>query len=83
MEKCSFDPNKCPIECKKFPICSYYSMQNQISDLQSQVNFLYKTLTQLLKNNEKQENRITLLENGLYKFGCELYRGENNEKENK
>lgn len=80
MEKCEFNANTCSVECKKYPICSYYSIQNQISDIQKQLNFLYKVVPNIINSNEEAEKKIELLEEGLFKFGMDLYKGENNEE---
>ena len=74
MGKCDFDANKCSIECKKYPICSYYSIQNQISEIQKQLNFLYKIIPEILNSNEEVSKKIELLEEGLFKFGMDLYK---------
>lgn len=65
---CKFDPNTCSIECKKYSICSYYSIQNQFSEIQSRLNFIYGTITQILKSNETTDLKLNLLESALYKF---------------
>lgn len=80
MGKCEFDVNTCSVECKKYPICSYYSIQNQISDIQKQLNFLYKVIPNIINSNEEAEKKIELLQEGLFKFGMDLYKGENNEE---
>jgi hypothetical protein len=65
MKNCNFDPNKCSVECKKYPICSYYSIQNQFIEIQSQLNFIYNTITQILKTNETSDIKISLLEEAI------------------
>jgi hypothetical protein len=62
---CNFDPNICSVECKKYPICSYYSLQNQFINLQSQLNFIFNTLTEILKTNEASDRKISLLEEAI------------------
>jgi hypothetical protein len=65
MKGCNFDPNKCSIDCKKYPICSYYSIQNQFIEVKSQLNFIYTTIAEILKTNESSEMKISLLENAI------------------
>jgi hypothetical protein len=85
---CKFDPNTCSINCKKYLLCSYYSMQNQIIDLQSQVNFIYSTIADILKKSETSEIKIGLLESAFFKYVSDSdsiinYKESNkNEKEN-
>lgn len=76
MGKCDFDANSCSVECKKYPICSYYSVQNQLNSIQSQLNFFYKTISQILYSNEENDKKIALIEEGLYKFGCDFYESQ-------
>jgi hypothetical protein len=66
--ECKFNPNKCDINCKKYLLCSYYSIQNQFIELQSQMNFLYKTMSDILKQNEDSDIKINLLEKAFYKY---------------
>jgi hypothetical protein len=68
MAVCNFDPNKCSVECKKYPICSYYSIQNQVSNIQSQLNFIYDTITKILKSNETADLKLNLLESAVFRF---------------
>lgn len=76
MGKCDFDANSCSVECKKYPICSYYSVQNQLNNIQSQLNFFYKTIGQILHSNEENDKKIALIEEGLYKFGYDFYESQ-------
>lgn len=82
MGKCEFNANSCSVECKKYQICSYYSIQSQISEIQRQLNFLYRVIPEILSSNEEASKKIELLEEGLFKFGMDLYKdkGENNEE---
>lgn len=89
MVVCNFDPNKCSIDCKKYSICSYYSIQNQVSNIQSQLNFIYDTITKILKSNETADLKINLLESAVSRFINEhdsetikIFKESNNEKEN-
>jgi hypothetical protein len=86
---CNFDPNKCSLTCKKYSICSYYSIQNQVSEIQSQLNFIYDTITKILQSNEAADLKLNLLESAVYKFvndsetTISLFKESNqNEKEN-
>lgn len=87
--QCEFDPNKCSVTCKKYPICSYYSIQNQFIELQSQMNFIYMTISDILKTNKSAEIKISLLQETLENCICkdseliEYFTKEStNEKEN-
>ena len=68
MAVCNFDPNKCSVECKKYSICSYYSIQNQVSNIQSQLNFIYDTIAKILKSNETADLKLNLLESAVFRF---------------
>jgi hypothetical protein len=68
--ECKFDPNICSVECKKYAICSYYSTQKQLSDIQSQLNFIYETLGKILKSNETADLKLEMLQSAVYKFVC-------------
>jgi putative component of membrane protein insertase Oxa1/YidC/SpoIIIJ protein YidD len=86
MKNCNFDPNSCSVECKKYPICSYYSIQNQFIEVKSQLNFIYDTITQILKTNETSDNKISLLEQAIReKIFCDddSETKEKNKKESK
>jgi hypothetical protein len=73
MKNCNFDPNKCSIDCKKYPICSYYSIQNQFIEVKSQLNFIYNTITQILESDATTEMKINLLEEAIRtKVVCEI-----------
>lgn len=90
MAHCNFDPSSCSINCKKYPICTYYAIQNQISDIQSQLNFIYNTIGEILKLNERAELKVDLVEKAFHKFFNNLpdsdmtlkYKESNNEEEN-
>jgi hypothetical protein len=86
---CNFDPNKCSLTCKKYSICSYYSIQNQVSEIQSQLNFIYDTITKILQSNETADLKLNLLESAVFKYVTDSEtmaknnnKESNNEKEN-
>jgi hypothetical protein len=86
---CNFDPNVCNVNCKKYSICSYYSIQNQVSEIQSQLNFIYDTITKILQSNETADLKINLLESAVFKYLTDSdtmantkIKESNNEKEN-
>lgn len=68
MTNCNFDPNICNVNCKKYPICSYYSIQNQVSNIQSQLNFIYDTIAKILTSNEAADLKLNLLESAVFQF---------------
>jgi hypothetical protein len=63
---CNFNPNSCSINCKKYSICSYFFIQNQLSEVQSQLNFIYKTITEILTLSETADSKIKLLESAVF-----------------
>lgn len=65
---CKFDSNKCSLTCKKYPMCSFYSVQDQLSNIQSQLKFIYTTIGEILKSNEENNIKIDLLEKGLLRI---------------
>jgi uncharacterized ferritin-like protein (DUF455 family) len=87
---CNFDPNVCSVNCKKYSLCAYYSIQNQFIELQSQLNFIYTTITDILRKNENNDVKIELLEESFYKYICDSndsepiknFKESDNEKEN-
>jgi hypothetical protein len=91
--KCSFDVNICSTECKKYPICAYYSVQNQVSNIQTQLNFIYDTFNTLLQKIETLDLKINVVEEAFYNFASRVYDSEpmkfegkesiKNDKENK
>jgi hypothetical protein len=54
-------------------LCSFYSTQSQISEIQSQLNFIYNTITQILKANETADTKLNLLESAVYNLSCKNY----------
>lgn len=43
---CNFN-SECTANCPKYPMCAYYAIQKQISDINEQIGFIYKTLGKL------------------------------------
>jgi hypothetical protein len=74
---CQFNPNSCSVDCKKYLLCSYYSIQNQFSEVQSQLNFIYKTISEILKTSETAETKINLLESAVFRYVTDSYPIEN------
>jgi len=66
MKTCNFNPSTCPLDCKKYNLCSYYSIQGQVSNIQSQLNFIYDTVAKILKSNENADLKLSLLESAFY-----------------
>lgn len=64
---CNFDAKKCTIECAKYPMCSYYSIQNQISEIQSQLNFLYTSISSIVDKIKVVDVQMNLLTESLSK----------------
>jgi hypothetical protein len=85
---CNFDPNSCSVNCKKYSICAYYAIQNQFSEVQSQLNFIYTTISDILKTSETADTKINLLESAVFKYITDSYpieitKESNNEEKNK
>jgi hypothetical protein len=49
-------------------MCAYYSTQEQLSHIQTQLNFIYDTITKILKSNETADLKLNLLESAVFKF---------------
>jgi hypothetical protein len=47
-------------------MCSFFSVQAQLSEIQTQFNFIYKTLGDILKSNDEAHVKIDLLERGFF-----------------
>jgi hypothetical protein len=45
---CKFN-QECTINCPKYAICSYYAVQAQITELNSQISLIYQSLSNLYK----------------------------------
>lgn len=58
---CKFDPNKCSVECSKYSMCAYYSIQTQISEIQSQLNFLYTSISSVLDKIQEIDLKSNML----------------------
>jgi hypothetical protein len=83
---CEFNPNSCSVNCKKYPICSYFFIQSQLSDVQSQLNFIYKTIANILQTSEIAETKIKLLESVINEDSYSnniFYKESQDEKEDK
>lgn len=59
---CNFN-SECTSNCPKYTMCAYYAVQRQISEINQQIGFIYKTLGKLseltLKINEVPTISIT------------------------
>lgn len=63
--RCTFDAVKCSQECPKFTICMYNSVQNQLSEINSQLNFVLSILTQISCESGIQKERLNIVEANL------------------
>lgn len=63
--RCTFDAVKCSPECPKFTICMYNSVQNQLSEINSQLNFVLSILTQISCESGIQKERLNIVEANL------------------
>lgn len=43
---CKFN-SECTSNCPKYTMCAYYAVQQQISDINEQIGFIYRTLNKL------------------------------------
>lgn len=66
--KCNFDANKCTIECPKYAMCAYYSIQNQLSEIQSQLNFLYSSIPGMLDKIETINLKANMLDDAFIRY---------------
>lgn len=55
---CKFDSNNCSLTCPKFSICSYFQIQTQLSEVQSQINTIYEAITKLVTKEKKNEENL-------------------------
>jgi hypothetical protein len=65
---CEFSPNTCSVSCNKYSLCAYYSIQSQFSELQSQFNFIYKTISNILQKEEETEVKLNLIQEAILKY---------------
>lgn len=72
MERCSFGNDKCSVECKKYSMCSYMSIQKQLSQFQEQIAFIYDALKNVIDKNEGISNNIKELDEKLMIFTSDL-----------
>lgn len=72
MERCSFNDGKCSVECKKYSMCSYMSIQKQLSEFQEQIGFIYKTLETLINVNNQTQESLDELEKKLMTFTSDI-----------
>lgn len=63
--RCTFNASTCSTECPKFSICMYNSIQNQLSEINSQLNFVLNILTQLSCESGIQKERLNIVEANL------------------
>jgi hypothetical protein len=52
MKTCEFNIETCPANCINFQICQYTFLQKQLSEIQTQISFIYKTLAEVMKRIE-------------------------------
>jgi hypothetical protein len=60
--KCTFDISTCSPDCPKFSFCTYSSIQNQLSEINSQLNFVLNILTQISCESGIQKERLNIAE---------------------
>jgi hypothetical protein len=49
-------------------MCSFFAIQAQLSEIQNQFNFIYKTFGEILQSNKETDEKVGLLEQGLIKL---------------
>lgn len=79
---CKFDPAVCTVSCQKYPMCSYFSIQNQLNNIQSQLNFILSALTKNLEENEIAKLNIQNIVQTLINIEKDSESMKNFEKEN-
>lgn len=74
MEKrhCNFESGDCNLSCPKYAMCSYMSVQKQLSKLQEQINFIYSSITNLITSDLDLKNELITLNKRLESYTCEL-----------
>lgn len=82
MEKCNFS-NNCSVECKKYSMCAFMSIQSQLLNIQEQFNFVFKTLNTLIEDNNSVNNKIKSLDTKVMTFTEELLELYNDSEKNK
>jgi hypothetical protein len=63
--KCKFDALTCSTECPKFAMCMYNSVQNQLSEIQAQMNFILSTLTQISCEMGIHKERLNIIDGNM------------------
>lgn len=92
MEKCSFESGLCSIECKKYSMCAFMSLQKQLVSIQEQVTFLYEITRNVIEESTELKSSIGEISNriniftedliGLYFDSETIKEPVSNEKEN-
>jgi peptidoglycan hydrolase CwlO-like protein len=57
---CNFNSTNCDAQCKKYAMCSYLSIQKQISELQQQINFVFNAINNLIEKDNSLESNLKL-----------------------
>ena len=71
-DKCNFETGTCSLECKKYPMCAYMSIQRQFSELQKQIEFIYETINTIVGSELKIKKEIEKTNESLNNSICEL-----------
>lgn len=72
INKCNFENGTCSLECKKYPMCAYLSIQKQLSELQKQIEFIYQTMNGIVTNEMKIQKSLDETNEKLQDYVCEL-----------
>lgn len=83
LQNCSFGSENCNLNCKKYPMCSYMSIQKQITSLQEKINFIYITITNLINSEVSIQDSLKETNERLESYVCELLDVFNNSENKK
>jgi uncharacterized coiled-coil protein SlyX len=70
--KCDFENGTCSVDCKKYSMCAYMSVQKQLSELQKQIEFIYQTINSMILTEVETNKSIESLQDQLQNYTCEL-----------
>lgn len=62
---CEFSSNNCSTQCPKFAMCMYKNVQTQLSEINSQLNFILKALTNVTCEEGISKERLSTVENNI------------------
>lgn len=79
MIACKFDIKTCDISCKKFSMCSFKQLQEQLIQTQEQTNLLLKVVSKLAQDINTVSMEQNELSEKIYSYTAELLKIINKE----